>query len=468
MVIVGGGPAGSAAAITARQLGCSVLVLEAERFPRHHVGESLVYLWSVFRALGVEDVMDATFQHKRGSTRIWGRDVRVRSSDFTEIAGASAPRNYSLQVERSLFDRLLLERAAAAGAEVRQEHRVLEVLWDGERAGNLGLEAVPWGWLWFIPLHDGTVSVGLVCDRSSRRELQRLGAERFLREAIAPSAMVRRLLVPARLAGEVRVTASHGYTSRRYAGDGWLLAGDAGSFFDPMWATGVGNALQDGILAGSAAEALARGRATPGEVAAYYDREMHRRADNINLLVKFVYHQHQLHEAHPFWQNRRRLYDGRPVGAREVQRLARDPSAPYFRTAFAGMGAAPEILAGMDAGLAHMRRQAASVGRDLDGWVPRLAPTTTLRPGLGLDPASGRLARGLEIDNAGFFEFTCAPATVAMLSAVDGRRTARQLVDGALDELPPAERASAWLALVSGLVHAHRRGIVTADERMTA
>src|SRR5262245_21501474 len=224
VVVIGGGPAGAATAIRAQAAGYHALVLEAARFPRHHVGESLVSLWPVFQTLGVADEMDATFQHKRGSCRVWGRDGTVTWTEFKSQIGV---RNYSLQVERSLFDSILLRRAAERGATVREGHRVDEVLWDGERAvgvhyrtpegdarearspfvvdasgrasliarrlelrtvdpfypdlavygyvrgarrfegelaGNLFIEAVPWGWFWFIPLHTGEVSVGLVCD----------------------------------------------------------------------------------------------------------------------------------------------------------------------------------------------------------------------------------------------------------------------------------------------------------------
>src|SRR3954447_25814322 len=133
VIVAGGGPAGSAPAIRARQLGYRALVLEAETFPRHHVGESLIYLWSIFEGLGVADEMDATFQHKKGSVRIWGTEDTPRPTEFGSRTSLGR-RHYSLQVERSLFDLLLSRQATSVGAEVRHGHRVTEVLWEGERA----------------------------------------------------------------------------------------------------------------------------------------------------------------------------------------------------------------------------------------------------------------------------------------------------------------------------------------------
>ena len=93
--MIGGGPAGAAAAIALQGHGCRTIVLEAARFPRHHVGESLVSLWPVFDQLGVSDEMDATFQHKRGSCRIWGHERELQWTALDSLAGG---RQYSLQV----------------------------------------------------------------------------------------------------------------------------------------------------------------------------------------------------------------------------------------------------------------------------------------------------------------------------------------------------------------------------------
>ena len=524
VVVIGGGPAGAAAAIAAQNHGCRVLLLEAAYFPRHHVGESLVGMWPVFEALGVTDDMDVAFQHKSGSCRVWGREPALKWTEFEALPGG---RRYSLQVERSLFDLILLRRAEAVGATVWQGHRVEAVLWEGERAigvryrtpegerhdvrarwvidasgragliartrglravdrfypdmsvygyfrharrfpgehdGNLLIEAVPWGWLWFIPLHTGEISVGLVCDGSSRAELRAEGRVRYLRAMVDRSIVVRDLLAPAELAKEPIVTASYGYASARYAGSGWLLAGDAGSFVDPMWATGVANALGDGLLAAAVVEAATSGRVGEDELIAFYDREARRRADRVLALVKFVYRVNHIHGDQPFWKIRHEWdMDGSASAGAVLDWLSRDPSIRYFRDAFAGMGLDEGELVPMDAVLRRRARRdhdAAALLGDLAGWVPVLADGVHVRRGLGL--LAGRIVHGVVAQAGEIEEFTGDPCVGAALQLIDGQRTAREVVDASL----AAASAGSWLAprfqVAGSLVQARDHGLLRA------
>jgi FAD-dependent halogenase len=120
VVIVGGGPAGSAAATLLAGRGRRVLIVEREAFPRHHVGEStLLSIHSVLRWLGVaERVEEAGFRHKTGATYLWGRDRVPWSFHFSELSGPDDGwrRPYSYELERDVFDQILLERAAECGA----------------------------------------------------------------------------------------------------------------------------------------------------------------------------------------------------------------------------------------------------------------------------------------------------------------------------------------------------------------
>ena len=107
----------------------------------------------------------------------------------------------------------------------------------------------PDGWFWFIPLKDGTTSVGAVVD-----------ARRFAAAAAGdPGALYWRLieacepvaqrLRAARLVGLVRVIRDYSYCSQRFYGPGYLLAGDAACFIDPVFSTGVHLACMSGYLA---------------------------------------------------------------------------------------------------------------------------------------------------------------------------------------------------------------------------
>src|SRR5262245_65603563 len=126
VVIAGGGPAGSSTANFLRQKQRKVLVLEREKFPRFHIGESLLPFGNdVWKALGVFEKMDARYIHKPGA-----RFIHEESgTDFTYyFDSAIRPgRPYAFQVKRAEFDQMLLDHAASLGAEVRQETHVDDV-----------------------------------------------------------------------------------------------------------------------------------------------------------------------------------------------------------------------------------------------------------------------------------------------------------------------------------------------------
>src|SRR5207245_2148005 len=121
-----------AAAPLLAHAGHRVLVLERERFPRYHIGESLLSA-----TLPILDAVRATpaierhgFLKKPGGTFLWGRQREPWSFWFREDPGG---RPHAFQVVRAEFDQLLLENARAHGADVREEHAVTEVETDGEQ-----------------------------------------------------------------------------------------------------------------------------------------------------------------------------------------------------------------------------------------------------------------------------------------------------------------------------------------------
>ena len=126
VVIIGGGPAGSTTASKLVTLGHRVLVLEKEKFPREHVGESLLpFCYQMFQELGVLEEMEEKFSRKPGVT-------------FSNIDGSSAsnwcfhdvikdPSYLSFHVHRAKFDQVLLENSKKKGAEVREEIKVIHI-----------------------------------------------------------------------------------------------------------------------------------------------------------------------------------------------------------------------------------------------------------------------------------------------------------------------------------------------------
>src|SRR5215217_4791805 len=114
-IIIGGGPAGSTAATTLAQAGRRVLVLEKSKFPRFHIGESLLpYNRKIFDDLGVWDKIAAQgFTKKRAAQFIMGDDSRGNRLDFSKGSFTEFPE--AVQVERSKFDKILLDHALEAG-----------------------------------------------------------------------------------------------------------------------------------------------------------------------------------------------------------------------------------------------------------------------------------------------------------------------------------------------------------------
>jgi flavin-dependent dehydrogenase len=129
----------------------------------------------------------------------------------------------------------------------------------GRRAGDIRIVArADLGWFWLIPISDELMSVGVVLPRAAVQALPALEHGAILERAIAETPAVARLLDRARREWPVRVEKDFSFGSRAYAGDRWVLAGDAGSFLDPVFSTGVAIALESGL---EAAQAIAGGLA---------------------------------------------------------------------------------------------------------------------------------------------------------------------------------------------------------------
>ena len=132
VVVVGGGPGGSVCAARLAQGGAKVLLLEKERFPRFHLGESLLpQSLPVLEAIGVLDEVEATFIRKYGAR--FHDDALGRKDRFSFDGAWKNDRDHSFEVPRDLFDKVLLEHAQRLGVEVRQEWSVTGAVREGER-----------------------------------------------------------------------------------------------------------------------------------------------------------------------------------------------------------------------------------------------------------------------------------------------------------------------------------------------
>ncbi len=129
VAIIGGGPAGSTAATLLSKAGRRVIVLERDKFPRFHIGESLLpFSMETFTRLGIQEKLRAGFVEKFGGEIAEAGGEKAAKFYFKDGFGSRTDRSY--QVTRSKFDKMLLDHAAESGAEVREETVVENVDFD--------------------------------------------------------------------------------------------------------------------------------------------------------------------------------------------------------------------------------------------------------------------------------------------------------------------------------------------------
>ena len=140
VIVIGGGPAGSTIASILAREGRSVVLFEKERFPRHHIGESLMTdTYFTFQRMGLlEKLRESPFVRKYSVQFANSAGKESRPFYFFEALHHEAAVTW--QVTRSEFDLMLIEHAAEQGATVYQESQIKRVLFEGERA--YGVEAL--------------------------------------------------------------------------------------------------------------------------------------------------------------------------------------------------------------------------------------------------------------------------------------------------------------------------------------
>ncbi|MBX3111030.1 MAG: tryptophan 7-halogenase [Fimbriimonadaceae bacterium] len=315
VAIIGGGPAGATVGTLVKKYrpDLDVTILEREVFPRDHVGEShLPAISAVLDEMGVWDKVEAAgFPVKVGATFKWGSREDLWHTDFlvgekyedlprpAKFVGQRAKTAY--QVDRSVYDKILLDHAAAQGCRVHQGTGVRSVGRDGDfvtglvadpglgeveakyyvdasgdsgvlrRALDIGVDSptklrniavwkywndaewaetigkgatrvqilsLGWGWVWFIPITTTRTSVGLVMPASHYRE-SGLSTEALYTRAIQEEPMVAKLLARATPEPALSATKDWSFVADRLAGANWFLAGDACGFADPILSAGM-------------------------------------------------------------------------------------------------------------------------------------------------------------------------------------------------------------------------------------
>src|SRR5258708_1179608 len=139
VAIVGGGAAGSTAATLLAKAGRRVIVFEREKFPRFHIGESLLpFSMQTFDRLGVREKLDRAFLPKFGGEIMAACGTRGVKFYFKD--GFRSQRDQAYQVTRSEFDKMLLDHSRENGAEVWEETEVKRIDFANDRV-KVDLEA---------------------------------------------------------------------------------------------------------------------------------------------------------------------------------------------------------------------------------------------------------------------------------------------------------------------------------------
>ncbi len=332
VVVVGGGPGGASVATFLAMEGVRVGLFERERFPRFHVGESLMpAAIPVLERLGVRhDVEAAGFQVKYGA--MFFDQASGQAQTFYFLPGQRWP-NYTYEVPRAAFDTLLLDNARRRGVTVLQPATVETVDIDadgvtvtasteggsvtaraalvvdasgrasliaarlgrrrripnlgkvalfahfrgaerlpGKDEGNIRIYVFDDGWFWWIPLAGDLTSVGAVLHARTVRAWPGSSEELYV-DVIRRCPVVAEQLVAAERVSIVHREANFAYDNAPAVGDRFVAVGDAITFVDPIFSGGVYIAMRSGELAAqSILQALRRGRFEARHFAAYERR----------------------------------------------------------------------------------------------------------------------------------------------------------------------------------------------------
>ena len=357
-IIIGGGPAGSLAGVALAKKGRRAIILEKVTHPRFHVGESfLPATLDLLKEMGLESALRALpHMPKYGAEFAMGYGGKILDIDFSD---GYCDGKVTFNIERSIFDNMLLREAAKAGIEVRENTAVKQILklsdgdvrvitengdeirgrylldasgqgtvvarhlgtrrnvedpklqkiayvnhfegvqrGEGAKAGNPLIVMMEEGWFWVIPLNETRTSVGMVLDAEVGRRITReenVSPDRMLRWGIDRCPLMQRRMQNATGPKTNNVVADFSYQCRPYAGEGYFLVGDSAAFMDPIFSTGIFVATKAAMSATKLVDDLLSNRTTPARARALYVDQIERCTGALFKLIR-QYYDHSFRE----------------------------------------------------------------------------------------------------------------------------------------------------------------------------
>lgn len=355
VIVIGAGPAGCTAATLLAQKGRRVLLLEKEKMPRYHIGESLMpFCWFTLEKLGLLEQMKSHEFVQKLSVQFVTQDGK-QSRPFYFFQHNDHPSSYTWQVERAEFDLMLFQNAIKHGVDAREESEVARFIHNDNDAvagvvvrrrgggeaqyfapitidctGRDAFWATKKNWrvrdpqlrkvaIWTYyrgakrdpGLDAGSTTVAYIPDKGwfwyipLKNDITSVGvvAERdyLFRDTRDPAAIfqreihenvwVREHLEPGEQIGDYRVTGEYSYRSRHCASDGIVLAGDAFVFLDPVFSSGVFLAFKSGEMAAAAVDAALRQNKPTSDQFDAYGDELCRHVETMRKIVYAFYDQ---------------------------------------------------------------------------------------------------------------------------------------------------------------------------------
>ena len=305
VLILGAGPGGSFAGSFLAKKGVDVAMIEREEYPRFHIGESLLPAsMPLFKEIGFyETLASGKYIQKYGARFIDYRNEDEVYFGFNDGLNPDIP--MAFEVERSVFDKDLLNHAVKSGTILYQPERILEVdlrgdlvqvrtdreqyeakyvidvsgrdsilgkkmnirqvnkdlnnvavfahfegvhRYNGRDEGDITIGLLPdRSWTWIIPFKGKVTSVGVVASSNLFDTQKKL--EDYLEETLAKSERVRRMMQNSKRTSEIRTIGNYSHTCEKFFGDRWILSGDAAMFLDPIFSSGVHMSISSSRLA---------------------------------------------------------------------------------------------------------------------------------------------------------------------------------------------------------------------------